>query len=152
MLFAVICALSLASCSIVIVDRRSINLREVNLNTYFANEELPQSTKDYVRNWIDNLPNEENCVYALCFENLSVEDDKCKDYYYLIYIPGCGSVSSNSYCLLGKTLKLELNGSGSEESFYYMTVLGTRAAPELRVTLDGKYLEDVVTIVDFRFI
>ena len=149
MMFGVICALSLASCSI---DNSSTNFREVNLDIYFANEELPQSTKDYVRNWIDNLPNEENRVYALCFKNPSVEDDKYKDYYYLIYIPGCGSVSSNSYGLSGKTLKLKLNESGSEESFYYMSVWGKTEAPELRVTLDGKYMENVVTIVDFRFI
>ena len=136
------------------VNSSSTSFREVSVNTYFADEELPQSTKDYVRDWMENLPNQENHVYALRFRYQVLEDSKEKDYYYLIYIPGCGSVSSNSFGysagLFGGELKLELNGNGTEESFYCMMISEKKQAPGIKVLLNGKRLEDVVTIVDFN--
>ena len=74
----------------------------------------------------------------------------------MIYIPGCGSVSSNSFGYssglfgLGDELRLELNGHGIEESFYCMTISEKKHAPGIRVSLNGKRLEDVVTVVDFN--
>ena len=136
------------------VNSSSTSFREVSVNTYFADEELPQSTKDYVRDWMENLPNQENHVYALRFRHQVLEDSKEKDYYYLIYIPGCGSVSSNSFGysagLFGGELKLELNGNGTEESFYCMMISEKKQAPGIKVLLNGKRLEDVVTVVDFN--
>ena len=98
------------------INSGSTSFREVSLDTYFNDQELPQSTKDYVREWISNLPNDKNHVYALRYRYQVLEDSKEKDYYYLIYIPGCGSVSSNSFGYssglfgLGDELRLELNG------------------------------------------
>ena len=138
------------------INSGSTSFREVSLDTYFNDQELPQSTKDYVREWISNLPNDKNHVYALRYRYQVLEDSKEKDYYYLIYIPGCGSVSSNSFGYssglfgLGDELRLELNGGGVEESFYCMTISEKKHAPGIRVSLNGKRLEDVVTVVDFN--
>lgn len=138
------------------INSGSTSFREVSLDTYFNDQELPQSTKDYVREWISNLPNDKNHVYALRYRYQVLEDSKEKDYYYLIYIPGCGSVSSNSFGYssglfgLGDELRLELNGHGIEESFYCMTISEKKHAPGIRVSLNGKRLEDVVTVVDFN--
>lgn len=138
------------------INSGSTSFREVSLDTYFNDQELPQSTKDYVREWISNLPNDKNHVYALRYRYQILEDSKEKDYYYLIYIPGCGSVSSNSFGYssglfgLGDELRLELNGHGIEESFYCMTISEKKHAPGIRVSLNGKRLEDVVTVVDFN--
>ena len=138
------------------VNSSSSSFREVSLETYFADEELPQTTKKYVRDWVDNLPKEENQVYALRFRYQVLEDSKEKDYYYLIYIPGCGNVSSNSFGYssglfgIGSELQLELNGNGIGESFYCMMISEKKQAPGIRVILNGKRLEDVVTVVDFN--
>ena len=138
------------------INSGSTSFREVSLDTYFNDQELPQSTQDYVREWISNLPNDKNHVYALRYRYQVLEDSKEKDYYYLIYIPGCGSVSSNSFGYssglfgLGDELRLELNGHGIEESFYCMTISEKKHAPGIRVSLNGKRLEDVVTVVDFN--
>ena len=138
------------------VSSSSSSFREVSLENYYADEELPLSTKEFVRDWVDNLPKEENHVYALRFRYQVLEDSKEKDYYYLIYIPGCGNVSSNSFGYstglfgLGGELKLELNGNGGGESFYCMMISEKRQAPGLRVIWNGKRLEDVVTVVDFN--
>ena len=45
----------------------SSSFREVSVENYFAEEELPLTTKEFVRDWVDNLPKEENHVYALRF-------------------------------------------------------------------------------------
>ena len=146
----------LAFAALFSINSSSTSFREVSLNTYFSDEELPQSTKDYVRDWVNNLPDEENHVYALRFRYQVLEDSQEKDYYYLIYIPGCGSVSSNSFGYaaglfgIGGELKLELNGNGTEESFYCMMISGKKQAPGIRVVLNGKRLEDIVTVVDFN--
>ena len=136
------------------VNSGSASFCEVSVDSYFADEELPQSTKDYVREWMDNLPEEENRVYALRFRYQVLEESKEKDYYYLIYIPGCGSVSSNSFGysagLFGGEIRLELNGNGPEESFYCMMISEKKQAPGIRVVLNGRRLEDVVTVVDFN--
>lgn len=138
------------------INSGSTSFREVSLDTYFNDQELSQSTKDYVQDWISNLPNDGNHVYALRYRYQVLEDSKEKDYYYLIYIPGCGSVSSNSFGYssglfgLGDELRLELNGGGVEESFYCMTISEKKHAPGIRVSLNGKRLEDVVTVVDFN--
>ena len=78
------------------ISSSSSSFREVSLENYFADEELPLATKEFVRDWVANQPIEENHVYALRFRYQVLEDSKEKDYYYLIYIPGCGNVSSNS--------------------------------------------------------
>ena len=138
------------------ISSGSSSFREVSLEKYFADEELPLTTKEFVRDWVDDLPKEENHVYALRFRYQVLEESKKKDYYYLIYIPGCGNVSSNSFGYsaglfgLGGELKLELNGNGGEESFYCMMISEKRQAPGLRVIWNGKRLEDVVTVVDFN--
>lgn len=136
------------------VNSGSTSFREVSMERYFADEELPQSTKDYVREWVESLPYKENHVYALRFKYQILQDSKEKDYYYLIYIPGCGSVSSNSFGysagLFGGEIKLELNGNGPEESFYCMMISEKKQAPGIRVVLNGKRLENVVEIVDFN--
>ena len=138
------------------ISSSSSSFREVSLESYFADEELPLATKEYVRDWVDNLPKEENHVYALRFRYQVLEDSKEKDYYYLIYIPGCGNVSSNSFGYsaglfgIGGELKLELNGNGGEESFYCMMISEKRQAPGIRVIWNGKRLEDVVSVVDFN--
>lgn len=138
------------------ISSSSSSFREVSLENYFADEEVPLSTKEFVRDWVDNLPKEENHVYALRFRYQVLEDSKEKDYYYLIYIPGCGNVSSNSFGYsaglfgLGGELKLELNGNGGGESFYCMMISEKRQAPGIRVIWNGKRLEDVVTVVDFN--
>ena len=66
------------------ISSSSSSFREVSLENYFADEELPLSTKEFVRDWVDNLPKEENHVYALRFRYQVLEDSREKDYYYLI--------------------------------------------------------------------
>lgn len=43
----------------------SSSLREVSFDEYYADQELPESTKEYVRNWLGEINPRTDHVYAL---------------------------------------------------------------------------------------
>lgn len=43
----------LAFATIFSISSSSSSFREVSLDTYFADEELPLATKEFVRDWVD---------------------------------------------------------------------------------------------------
>ena len=81
-------------------------------------------------------------------------ESKTKDYYYLIYVPGGGDVDRRGFGystgLFSTTFKLELEGSKNYDGLYCAMTTSKKVAPQLRVTLDGKRLDDEITVVDFN--
>ena len=132
----------------------SSSLREVTFDEYYADQEIPESTKEYVREWIDGLETRTDHVYALRYTYDIDAESKTKDYYYLIYVPGGGDVNRRGFGystgLFSTTFKLELEGSKNQDGLYCAMTTAKKGAPQLRVTLDGKRLEDEITVVDFN--
>lgn len=130
------------------------SLREVTVEEYFSDQEIPDSTKEIVREWLGGLERKSDHVYALRYTYRVDPESKTKDYYYLIYVPGGGDVEQRGFGystgLFSTTFKVELNGSKNLDGLYYGMVSSKKSAPELRVTLDGKRLEDEITVVDFN--
>ena len=132
----------------------SSSLREISFDEYYADQEVPESTKQYVQEWIEGIEPESDHVYALRYTYRFDPESDTKDYYYLIYIPGGGNVSNKGFGysagLFSTTFHMELNGGNNQDGLYCAMTSSKKAAPELRVTLDGKRLEDEVTVVDFN--
>lgn len=130
------------------------SLREVSFDEYYADQEIPASTKEYVREWLGGLETRTDHVYALRYTHHIDPESKTKDYYYLIYVPGGGDVDRRGFGystgLFSTTFKLELEGSKNYDGLYCAMTTSKKAAPQLRVTLDGKRLDDEVTVVDFN--
>ena len=130
------------------------SLREVSFDEYYADQEIPESTKEYVREWLGGLETRTDHVYALRYTHHIDPESKTKDYYYLIYVPGGGDVDRRGFGystgLFSTTFKLELEGSKNYDGLYCAMTTSKKAAPQLRVTLDGKRLEDEITVVDFN--
>lgn len=132
----------------------SSSMREVSFDEYYADQEIPESTKEYVREWLDGLEPRTDHVYALRYTHRFNPESETKDYYYLIYVPGGGGVNRRGFGystgLFSTTFKLELEGTSGQDGLYCAMTTSKKAAPQLRVTLDGKRLEDEVTVVDFN--
>ena len=132
----------------------SSSMRETTFDEYYADQEIPESTKEYVREWLDGLELRRDHVYALRYTHRFDPESETKDYYYLIYVPGGGSVDRRGFGystgLFSTTFKLELEGSKNHDGLYCAMTTSKKAAPQLRVTLDGKRLEDEITVVDFN--
>ena len=132
----------------------SSSMREVSFDEYYADQELPESTKEYVQNWLEGIDPQTNHVYALRYTHRFDPESETKDYYYLIYVPGGGGVDRRGFGystgLFSTTFKLELEGSSGQDGLYCAMTTSKKAAPQLRVTLDGKRLEDEITVVDFN--
>lgn len=132
----------------------SSSMREVTFDEYYADQEIPESTKEYVREWLAGLETRTDHVYALRYTHHIDPESKTKDYYYLIYVPGGGDVDRRGFGystgLFSTTFKLELEGSKNYDGLYCAMTTSNKAAPQLRVTLNGKRLEDEVTVVDFN--
>lgn len=132
----------------------SSSMREVSFDEYYADQEIPESTKEYVREWLDGLEPRTDHVYALRYTHRFDPESETKDYYYLIYVPGGGGVDRRGFGystgLFSTTFKLELEGTSGQDGLYCAMTTSKKTAPQLRVTLDGKRLEDEVTVVDFN--
>lgn len=133
----------------------STSLMVTPFDMYYEDQEIPESTKEYVRNWVEGLPDEENTAYALCYswEYMSGSDNK--DYLYLIYIPGYGCADENGFGyeqgLLGNAFKLDLVGGSGEEGFYSTAVnAGKKNPPKLKITVDGIKLKVKMEMVEFN--
>ncbi|MBP3479000.1 MAG: zinc ribbon domain-containing protein, partial [Oscillospiraceae bacterium] len=122
----------------------SSSMRETTFDEYYADQEIPESTKEYVREWLEGLELRSDHVYALRYTHHIDPESKTKDYYYLIYVPGGGDVDrrgfGHSTDLFSSTFKLELEGSKNHDGLYCAMTTSKKAAPQLRVTLDGKRL------------
>ena len=129
-------------------------MRETTFDEYYADQEIPESTKEYVREWLDGLELRSDHVYALRYTHRFDPESETKDYYYLIYVPGGGGVDRRGFGystgLFSTTFKLELEGTSGQDGLYCAMTTSKKAAPQLRVTLDGKRLEDEVTVIDFN--
>lgn len=132
----------------------SSSLREVTFDEYFQDQELPERTREYVQEWLDDIEPRTDHVYALRYTHRIDPDSDTKDYYYLIYVPGGGDVDRRGFGystgLFSTTFKLELEGSKNYDGLYCAMTTSQKAAPELRVILDGQRLDDEITVVDFN--
>ena len=132
----------------------SSSLREVSFDEYYADQELPESTKEYVRNWLGEINPRTDHVYALRYTYRFNPNSETTDYYYLIYVPGGGAVDRRGFGystgLFSTAFKLELEGTNDQDGLYCVMTTSKKAAPQLRVTLNGKRLEDEITVVDFN--
>lgn len=132
----------------------SSSLREVSFDEYYADQELPKSTKEYVREWLDGLEAKTDHVYALRYTHHIDPESKTKDYYYLIYVPGGSNAGrrgfGHSAGLFSTAFKLDLDGTNNQDGLYCAMTTSNKAAPQLRVTLNGKRLDYEITVVDFN--
>ena len=136
----------------------SSSMREVSFDEYYADQEVPEDTKEYVRAWLDEIypAPDLNHAYALMYEKTyePARSDGRNDYYYLIYIPGGGNAGRRGFGyssgLFSDSLKLELSGSSNQDGLYCMATTSKKGGPKLKVMLDGRKLDAVVTEVDFN--
>ena len=132
----------------------SSSLREISFDEYYADQETPETTKQYVREWMESIEPQSDHVYALRYTHRFDPESKSKDYYYLIYVPGGGGAErcgfGYSAGLFSTSFKLELEGTNNQDGLYCAMTTSNKAAPELRVTLNGKRLDDEITVVDFN--
>ena len=93
-------------------------------------------------------------AYALRYTYRFNPNSETTDYYYLIYVPGGGDVDRRGFGystgLFSTAFKLELEGTNDQDGLYCVMTTSKKAAPQLRVTLNGKRLEDEITVVDFN--
>ena len=126
-------------------------MREVSFDEYYADQELPDSTKEYVQNWLEGIEPRTDHVYALRYSYRFNPKSETTDYYYLIYIPGGGDVDRRGFGystgLFSTAFKMELEGTSGQDGLYCAMTTSKKAAPQLRVTLNGKRLEDEITVV-----
>ena len=129
-------------------------MREITLGEIYDDQDLPESTKDYVQEWIESLNVDRDHAYALCYVNQFDPRSETRDYYYLIYVPGGGRVSrqgfGTSVGLFNITYQLDLGGGRNQDGFFCAMTTSKKKAPKLQVTLDGRRLESEVTVVDFN--
>ena len=132
----------------------SSSLREISFDEYYADQETPESTKEYVREWIEGLEISTDHAYALRYTHRFDPESKSKDYYYLIYVPGgsgaerCGFGYSAG--LFSTAFKLDLEGTNNQDGLYCAMTTSNKAAPQLQVTLNGKRLDYEITVVEFN--
>ena len=132
----------------------SSSLREISFYEYYADQETLESTKQYVREWMEGIEPQSGHAYALRYTYRFDPESNTKDYYYLIYVPGGGGAErcgfGYSAGLFSTSFKLELEGTNNQDGLYCAMTTSNKAAPELRVTLNGKRLDDEITVVDFN--
>lgn len=72
----------------------------------------------------------------------------------MIYVPSGGSAARSGFGystgLFSTAFKLDLEDTNNQDGLYCAMTTSSKAAPQLRVTLDGKRLEDEITVVDFN--
>lgn len=133
----------------------SSSLMVLPFDEYYNDQEIPESTKEYVRNWVEKLPEEENTAYALCYGWDYMDGSDKRDYLYLIYIPGRGCMNQNGFGyqqgLFSTAFKLDLAGGSTEDGFYSTAVnAGKKAAPRLKITVDGAKYDVKMEMIDFN--
>lgn len=133
----------------------SSSLMVLPFDEYYNDQEIPETTKEYVRNWIETLPEDENTAYALCYGWDYMDGSDKRDYLYLIYIPGHGCMNQNGFGyqqgLFSTAFKLDLAGGSTEDGFYSTAVnAGKKAAPKLKITVDGVKYKVRLEMIDFN--
>lgn len=132
------------------------SLREASFDEYFQDQEVPESTKEYVQDWLDGLTPDLDQAYALMYERTYEPErsDGRSDYYYLIYIPRGGEVDRRGFGyssgLFSDSFKLELEGSHNQDGLYCAMTTSKKGGPKLNITLDGQKLKAEITEVDFN--
>ena len=130
----------------------SSSMQEVSLDEYYAELEglSREETAENVREWLDGLHPEETRAYALRYD---YDDGSDMEYYFLVYVPGCGGSSpagfGQSTSLFGTTLKLELAETGRDGTLFNL-VSSAENAPNLKVTVEGKRIPCSVDTVAYN--
>ena len=132
----------------------SSSMREMTFDEYYADQEIPESTKEYVREWLDGVELRSDHVYALQYEHQLDPENKSKDYYYLVFVPGGGGASHSGFGyssgLFSSSIKLTLDGTNSQDGLYCVATTARSGAPKLKVTLNGEAMTSEVIEVDFN--
>ena len=133
----------------------SSSLMVLPFEEYYNDQEIPDSTKEYVQKWVEGLPEEDNTAYALCYGWDYMDGSDKRDYLYLIHIPGYGCANQNGFGyeqgLFSASFKLDLVGGSTEDGFYSTAVnAGKKAAPKLKITVDGVKYDVKMEMVDFN--
>ena len=147
--------LVLALCFSAVSSGGSSTLMVLPFDQYYNDQEIPDSTKEYVQNWVEGLPEEDNTAYALCYGWDYMDGSDKRDYLYLIYIPGHGCANENGFGyqqgLFSSSFKLDLAGGGTEDGFYSTAVnAGKKAAPKLKIAVDGVKYDVKMKMIDFN--
>ena len=133
----------------------SSSYQEVTLQEYYEEDLLSEADLATVEEWIDNLPQDADQVYALVYEHVLPErTDGRSDYYYLLYIPGGGDASKASFGyragLFHDSIELSLDGCSGQDTLYCIATTARDGAPALSVIRDGETLTEDITEVLFN--
>ena len=129
-------------------------LQEVAIDEYYADQEIPESTKEYVRQWLEGIVPKRNHAYALRYTYRIDPNSKSKDYYYLIYVPDGADATQRGFGysggLFGTSFELHLEDTKPRGGLYCVMTTSDKTAPKLRVTVNKTSLKTSVTVVDFN--
>jgi len=134
----------------------SSSTMHTTIDGYFEDQEIPEETKEYVRSWLDNLPDDDRHVYALEYEHTytPARSDGRKDYYYLIFIPNGGNVTQRGYGytsgLFSDSYQLQLETRGDQDGLFCVATTSKHGSPAIKVTLNDEELSAEITRVDFN--
>lgn len=128
------------------------SLGEITFDDYFNDERLPESTKNYVKQWLDGISSDENEAYILCYDDFD-KQSKIHNYYYLVYVLNGGETSEQSLeystGLLKTKLKLNLNGAENKQGLYAINVHQEGEISKLDIKINGKNIKENIQNIDF---
>ena len=126
----------------------TVGVNETAVSEYY--EEMAQRGREdvavKVKDWAESVDFTVRSAYALRYAN---EYDQ---HFFLIYVPSVGeSIRTGigqSSSIFGATLKLELESSGGESTFFSLYSRGEKA-PKLKIKVDGKNIPCEIITVDY---
>ena len=99
-----------------------------------------------VKDWAEHVDLTVRSAYALQYSN------EYQQHFFLVYIPSIGDSNRRSIgqssSIFGATLKLEIEASGGEQTFFNLYSRGEEA-PKLKIKVDGKTMPCEITMVDY---
>lgn len=99
-----------------------------------------------VKDWAERVDFTVRSAYALRYTN------SYNQHFFLVYVPSIGESAhtgiGQSSSIFGRTLRLELNSSGGERTFFSL-YSSAEEAPKLKIKVDGKTIPCEVTTVDY---
>ena len=126
----------------------SVSVNATTVSKYYEEMALRHREDDAarVKDWAEHVDFTVRSVYVLQYSN---EYDQ---HFFLVYIPSIGGSARTSIgqssSIFGATLKLELDSSGGERTFFSLYSHGEKA-PKLKIKVDGKAIPCEITTVDY---
>ena len=126
----------------------SAGVNKTTVSEYYEEMALRHRADDAakVKDWAEHVDFTVRTAYALRYTN---EYDQ---HFFLVYIPSVGDSNRSSIgqssSIFGTTLRLELESSGGERTFFSL-YSRTEQVPKLKIKVNGKTMPCEITTVDF---